>query len=50
VITPMTLFRAWLDGRVLRDADGRITGLLVDGGRAKGLVFVRQEGKAGSPS
>ncbi len=49
VITPMTLFRAWLDGRVLRDADGRITGLLVDGGRAKGLVFVRQEGKLVPP-
>ena len=30
----MTLFRAWLDVRVLRDAGGRITGLHVDGGRA----------------
>ena len=31
----MTLFRAWLDVRVLRDAGGRITGLHVDGGRAR---------------
>ena len=37
----MALFRAWLDGRVLRNADGRITGLRVDGGRLKGLTFVR---------
>ena len=41
VITPMTLFRGWLDGRVQRDSAGRITGLHVDGGRAKGLLFNR---------
>lgn len=42
IVTPMTLFRAWLDGRVLRDTRGRITGLHIDGGRAKGLVFARE--------
>ena len=42
VISPMTLFRAWLDVRVLRDAGGRITGLHVDGGRARNLVFARE--------
>ncbi len=41
IYTPMTLYRGWLDTRVLRDASGRITGLHVDGGRAKGLVFTR---------
>ncbi len=41
VYTPMTLYRGWLDCRVLRDAGNRITGLHVDGGRVKGLVFAR---------
>jgi hypothetical protein len=41
IYTPLTLYRGWLDTRVLRDASGRITGLHVDGGRAKGLVFTR---------
>ena len=40
----MTLFRAWLDVRVLRDAAGHITGLHVDGGRVKDLVFEREAG------
>ena len=44
IISPMTLFRAWLDVRVLRDASGRISGLHVDGGRVKNLVFVREAG------
>jgi D-aminopeptidase len=39
--TPMTLYRGWLDTRVMRDARGRVTGLHVDGGRVKGLVFRR---------
>jgi len=41
IYTPMTLYRGLLDTRVLRDASGRITGLNVDGGRVKGLVFAR---------
>jgi len=41
IYTPLTLFRGWLDAVVLRDAAGRITGLHVDGGRVKGLVFTR---------
>ncbi|HEY2619608.1 MAG TPA: serine hydrolase domain-containing protein [Acetobacteraceae bacterium] len=44
IISPMTLFRAWLDVRVLRDAAGRITGLHADGGRVKDLVFEREAG------
>jgi D-aminopeptidase len=42
IIAPTTLFRGWLDGRVLRDAEGRITGLHIDGGRARNLVFTRE--------
>lgn len=42
VISPSVLFRGWFDCRVLRDATGAVTGLLVDGGRAKGLLFMRQ--------
>ncbi|MEJ0020136.1 MAG: serine hydrolase domain-containing protein [Acetobacteraceae bacterium] len=41
VMTPMTLYRAWLDVRVMRDSAGAISGLHVDGGRVKGLVFAR---------
>lgn len=41
VYTPMTLYRGWVDVLVLRDADRRITGLHVDGGRVKGMVFSR---------
>jgi hypothetical protein len=41
IYTPLTLYRGWLDTRVLRDAFGRISGLHVDGGRVKGLVFAR---------
>jgi CubicO group peptidase (beta-lactamase class C family) len=42
IVTPSPLFRAWLDGCVLRGADGTTTGLHVDGGRAKGLTFRRE--------
>jgi CubicO group peptidase (beta-lactamase class C family) len=42
VITPMTLFRAWLDVRVVRDDRGKISGLNVDGGRARNLRFTRE--------
>jgi len=41
IYTPLTLYRGWLDTRVLRDGTGRITGLHVDGGRVKDLVFQR---------
>ena len=43
VISPSVLFRGWFDCRVLRDAAGAVTGLHVDGGRVKGLVFERQQ-------
>ena len=42
VITPMTLFRAWLDVRVVRDAERSIIGLNVDGSRARNLRFTRE--------
>jgi D-aminopeptidase len=41
VVAPTVLYAAWLDGRVLREGSGRITGLAVDGGRARRLVFRR---------
>jgi hypothetical protein len=41
VVVPRALFDAWNDVRVLRDKAGRISGLHVDGGRARGLVFTR---------
>ncbi len=41
IITPSNLLRAWLDVRVLRDGNGTITGLHVDGSRARNLVFAR---------
>ncbi len=41
VYTPMGLYRGWVDTIVQRDSAGRVTGLHVDGGRAKGLVFSR---------
>jgi hypothetical protein len=36
------LFPVWFDVLTLRDAAGRVTGLRVDGARARGLVFVRE--------
>ena len=41
IYTPLTLFRGWVDARVQRDGAGTVTGLHVDGGRVKGLVFTR---------
>lgn len=43
IISPMTLYRAWLDVRVLRNAAGTITGLHVDSGRARHLLFTREQ-------
>ena len=42
IVSPTPLFRAWLDGRVLRDAGGRISGLHVDGGRVRNLFFAKE--------
>jgi CubicO group peptidase (beta-lactamase class C family) len=42
IYTPLNLFRGWVDAMLQRDAAGRVTGLRVDGGRVKGLVFSRQ--------
>jgi CubicO group peptidase (beta-lactamase class C family) len=39
IASPSPLFRGWLDTRLLRDAQGRITGLHVDGSRVKGVLF-----------
>ncbi len=41
VLMPSQLFQGWLDVRVLRDATGDVTGLYVNGGRAKGLLYSR---------
>jgi D-aminopeptidase len=43
IVTPSNLFRAWLDVRVLRDSEGTITGLHVDGSRARNLLFTREQ-------
>jgi len=43
VVAPTALYTAWLDGRALREPGGRITGLAVDGGRARKLVFRRAD-------
>ena len=42
---PRLLFESWLDVRVQRDASGGVTGLLADGGRARGLLFSREEAR-----
>jgi D-aminopeptidase len=42
IVSATPLFRAWLDGRVLRDTGGRITGLHVDGGRVRNLLFAKE--------
>jgi hypothetical protein len=41
-ISPMTLFGAWLDVCIVRDAGDRITDLQVDGGRARNRLFARK--------
>ncbi|MBU6497960.1 MAG: beta-lactamase family protein [Rhodospirillales bacterium] len=46
VNVPSALFRSWLDVRVARAGDGTVSGLMVDGGRARGLRFTRIEGAA----
>ena len=38
---PSVLFQGWLDVRLVRDADGTPTGLLVNGSRAKGLFYAK---------
>jgi D-aminopeptidase len=43
IYTPLTLYRGWVDTVVQRDSGGRVTGLHVDGGRVRGLVFSRVE-------
>jgi D-aminopeptidase len=43
IITPSNLFRAWLDVRILRDNNGAINALHVDGSRARNLVFARTQ-------
>jgi D-aminopeptidase len=45
IVTPSNLFRAWLDVRILRDDCGTVSGLHVDGGRARGLIFAREDGE-----
>lgn len=39
---PSVLFQGWLDVRVLRGADGAVSGLYVNGGRAKGVVYTKR--------
>ena len=43
VVAPRALFDSWFDTVVQRDAAGKVSGLHVDGGRARGLVFTRTE-------
>jgi CubicO group peptidase (beta-lactamase class C family) len=43
IYTPLTLYRGWVDTVVQRDAAGRVTGLHINGGRVKGLVFARAQ-------
>ncbi len=42
VATPSVLYCGWADVRALRERSGRVSGLLVNGGRARGLHFRRQ--------
>ncbi len=44
LVAPSQLYTGWIDARVLRRPDGRITGLAVTGGRARNLVFRRVGG------
>ncbi len=41
IMVPGTLFRGWLDVRVLRDAAGAVSALHVNGGRARDITFTR---------
>lgn len=38
---PSVLFQGWLDVRAVRDAGGAVSHLLVNGARAKGLIYAR---------
>jgi D-aminopeptidase len=42
IVTPTSLYRAWLDARVLRDPQGSIIGLHVDDGRLRNLLFAKE--------
>lgn len=42
IMVPGSLFRSWLDTRVLRDAGGAVAGLEINGGRARGVRFARR--------
>jgi hypothetical protein len=42
IYPPATQYRSWLDARVQRDAAGAVSGLAVNGGRARLLVFDRR--------
>jgi CubicO group peptidase (beta-lactamase class C family) len=44
VWTPGALYRSWLDARLVRDAEGRPTGLVTNGNRVKNLSFSRLAG------
>jgi CubicO group peptidase (beta-lactamase class C family) len=44
VTAARAVFDSWMDTRVLRDGAGRVSGLRVDGGRVRGVVFRRMEG------
>ncbi len=41
VWSPGTLWRSWLDVRLVRDAAGAVTGLLANGGRIRNVAFQR---------
>ena len=41
VVSPSNLFQAWLDVRILRGRGDEITGLQVDGSRARNLLFCK---------
>jgi len=41
IYTPLTLYPGWIDAVLQRDARGQVTGLHVDGGWVKGMVFSR---------
>jgi CubicO group peptidase (beta-lactamase class C family) len=41
VISPTSLLRSWFDVHVVRDTAGNVSGLHVNGARARGLMFAR---------
>ena len=44
VLVPGTLMQSWMDAKIIRDTSGKITGLLVNGGRVKQLALQRVVG------